>query len=254
MTRVRISVAALLLLTVGCSIVACQSPQDETIAESHIRANVPDDKDFDKFLKRDLETYFKGLKGKSVTVQFDLLRKGPTQSGVAYPKFYAWVTIRDHDGVLEEGAVRVAAVEKKQFDVTDYINKADAARSFSRLRSPDLHSRGARHVQRRYCLARRSPALVYHPPVRFWSRHLATDGEPPTPFSAIRDRCIAGQRAAGGADATVDYIFEVPVELVMSFTGYRYDQDIPELGDQPFEVLESTEPEKKSWSKRLLSQ
>jgi hypothetical protein len=84
--------------------------------------------------------------------------------------------------------------------------------------------------------------------------HLATDGEPPTALTAIRDRCISQQRVASDAHARVDYIFDIPVELFKSFTGYRYDQDIPELGDQSFEVLESTEPEKKSWLRRLFSE
>ena len=72
----------------------------------------------------------------------------------------------------------------------------------------------------------------------------------PTPFVAIRDRYMAQQRAEG-AEAAVDYIFEVPVELIMHFTGYRHDQNIPDFGAQPFEVLESTVPEKKAWLKWL---
>jgi hypothetical protein len=120
----RISIAALLVLVAGF-VAAFAQPQGESIAESHIRANVPDEKDFDKFLKRDLEQYFKETLNKTVTVEFELLRKGPTQTGIAYPKFYAWVTIRDSVKVIDQGAVRVAAIEKKHFDVTDFVSEAD---------------------------------------------------------------------------------------------------------------------------------
>jgi hypothetical protein len=128
MTRLEISVATLLLMLLCCSTLMCQS-LGESIADSHIRANVPDEKHFDKFLKRDLERYFKDMERKPVTVQYELLRNGPTQTGIAYPKFYAWVTIRHHEGLVDEGAVRLAAVEKKRFDITDYISRADTERS-----------------------------------------------------------------------------------------------------------------------------
>src|SRR6059058_2549398 len=120
----KLSIAVSLVLFAGVVITYAQR-QGESIAESHIRANVPDEKDFDKFLKRDLEQYFKDTMQKTVTVEFELLRKGPTQTGIAYPKFYAWVTIRDGVKVIDQGAVRVAAVEKKHFDVTDFVSEAD---------------------------------------------------------------------------------------------------------------------------------
>jgi hypothetical protein len=123
MTRLLIAIS--LLLIIGGIVVALGRPQGESIVDSHIRANVPDEKDFDKFLKRDLEQYFKDTIQKTVTVEFELLRKGPTQTGIAYPKFYAWVTIRDGGKVIEQGAVRMAAVEKKYFDVTDFVSEAD---------------------------------------------------------------------------------------------------------------------------------
>ena len=123
----KLSIAIALLLFGGVA-VPC-APQGESIAESHIRANVPEEKDFDKFLKRDLEKYFKHTKQKPVTVEYELLRKEPTQSGIAYPKFYAWVTVRDGAAVVEQGAVRVAAVEKKSFDVTHFVSEAEIKRA-----------------------------------------------------------------------------------------------------------------------------
>jgi len=100
-----------------------------SLAESHIRANVPDEKDFDKFLKRDIEKYFKDTKQKSITVEYELLRDGRTQSGIAYPKFYAWVTVRDGATIVDQGAVRVAAVQKKLFKVTHFVSEADIKRA-----------------------------------------------------------------------------------------------------------------------------
>ena len=120
-------ILASLLLLLGPSAASCQSIGDE-IADSHIRANVPDEKDFESFLKRDLEKYFKDLKKKDVVVEYQLLRDGPTQSGTAFPKFYAWVTVKENGTLIEDGAVRVAAIEKKYFGVYDYLSRADIER------------------------------------------------------------------------------------------------------------------------------
>jgi hypothetical protein len=97
----------------------------ESIADSHIKANVPDEKDFRDFLIRDLQSYFKDTLNKTVRAEYELLRDAPTQSGVAYPKFYAWVKIFEDSRLIDEGAVRLAAIEKKYFDVTDYLSKRD---------------------------------------------------------------------------------------------------------------------------------
>ena len=53
-------------------------------------------------------------------MSYELLRKGPTQSGVAYPKYYAWVRVHRHDGLLE-GAVRLAAIDDQRFEVTHFL-------------------------------------------------------------------------------------------------------------------------------------
>ena len=94
MMKTQLIFASLLLLVWGC----CASGQStvDSIADSHIRANVPDEKDFDSFLRRDLASYFKELKKKSVVVEYQLLRTGPTQSGTAFPKFYVWVRIKEN--------------------------------------------------------------------------------------------------------------------------------------------------------------
>jgi hypothetical protein len=122
---------ATVLLLVGACTASCQSIGD-SITDSHVRANVPDEKDFDAFLKRDLESYFKNLKKKDVVVEYQLLRDGPTQSGTAFPKFYVWVTVKEDGTLLEDGAVRVAAMEKKRFGVYDYVTRADIDRDLDK--------------------------------------------------------------------------------------------------------------------------
>ncbi len=67
------------------------------VSLSHVEANVPPQKEFDEILARDLQAYFQDLKGKQVGVQYEFLRRGPTQVGVAYPKFYLWVKIYEGD-------------------------------------------------------------------------------------------------------------------------------------------------------------
>jgi hypothetical protein len=46
---------------------------------------------------------------------------------MAYPKYYAWVSIGDGATPLEEGVVRVGAVDKAYFYVTHYFS-ADEVR------------------------------------------------------------------------------------------------------------------------------
>jgi hypothetical protein len=93
------------------------------VALSHVQGNVPPGEDFDAFLKRDLEGHFRELSGRNVSVDWELLREGPTQSGMSYPKFYAWVTVYDQDIVIDEGAVAVAAVDKERFDVITFLSR-----------------------------------------------------------------------------------------------------------------------------------
>lgn len=67
--------------------------------------------------------------------------------------------------------------------------------------------------------------------------HLEALGDPPSNFTTIRDRLRALQVAAGGKNADVDHTFDIPVQLAYSLTGYRHDQDIPELTSPSFEIL-----------------
>lgn len=98
---------------------------------SHIQGNVPEQ--FDQLLKRDLITYFQDLSKQEVTVEYELLREIPTQVGVALPKYYIWVKIYSQKVLLDEGAVKVAAVEKTHFTVLNYLAIADLQKSPERI-------------------------------------------------------------------------------------------------------------------------
>ena len=114
-------------LQTGCGPAGDKSQQQviQDIANSHIQANVPDANDFDSFLERDLRKYFSQLYSKPVRVKWEFLRNGPTQTGIAYPKYYLWVTVFEGNVRLSEGAVRLATIDKKKFDVTHFVDLAD---------------------------------------------------------------------------------------------------------------------------------
>lgn len=95
------------------------------ITESIILANVPDSSDFVKFLIRDLGSYFGYRDGKHFSISYEMLRDGPTQAGSSYPKFYLWVKLSKNNKIVNEGAVRVAAIEKQRFEVTHYLSEED---------------------------------------------------------------------------------------------------------------------------------
>jgi hypothetical protein len=71
--------------------------------------------------------------------------------------------------------------------------------------------------------------------------HLQTDGQLPASFHAIRERLETEQKQADESDRGVDFIFDIPVSLAFSKTGYRYDKRNDDLH---FEVL-SAPPEEK---------
>ena len=120
-------ISAVIGLQTGCGSSADEAEKRviKDVADSHIQANLPDDKDFDSFLRRDLEKFFSARYSKSVTVRWEVLRQGPTQTGIAYPKYYLWVVVTEGNAQFSEGAVRLAAIDKKEFDVTDFVDVAD---------------------------------------------------------------------------------------------------------------------------------
>ena len=89
---------------------------------SPIEANVPSAERFEKLLLRGLGVYFGNRAG--TKLEYEMLRDGPTQSGVSYPKFYLWVVRSSLDG-LDEGALRIAAIDRKRFEITDFLSAED---------------------------------------------------------------------------------------------------------------------------------
>jgi len=119
-------VVALSLSITASAQYATQADAVQGIVQSHIEANVPDASSFDSLLRRDLAAYFYTIDpGSPLTVEYRLLRNGPTQSGVSYPKFYLWVTAKRGNTIVHEGAVRVAAIEKSRFEVTQFVPRAE---------------------------------------------------------------------------------------------------------------------------------
>src|SRR5258705_7891224 len=92
------------------------------VSRSRIEANVPPTSDFDADLARDLQAWFSQRQGSPATVHFELLRRGATQSGVSFPKYYAWVEVRPASGPVVRGAVRVAAVERDRFEGLQFLS------------------------------------------------------------------------------------------------------------------------------------
>ncbi len=103
------------------------------IQQSHTSSNLPDTfQEFQKILKRDLEKYFIAKLNHQVEIQYELLRKAPTLSGVAYPKFYAWVNVLENNKIVESGAVRLALIGKIKVEVTNFVSKKKI------LENPDI--------------------------------------------------------------------------------------------------------------------
>jgi hypothetical protein len=95
----------------------------QDLQSAHIAAHVPIGTDFDAFLVRDLAAYFVRQGITAPVVTYELLRDGPTQSGVSYPKYYVWVTARASNGSVVDGAARLAAIDRTHFEVTDFVSR-----------------------------------------------------------------------------------------------------------------------------------
>jgi hypothetical protein len=71
---------------------------------------------------------------------------------------------------------------------------------------------------------------------------LSTDGTLPECFASIRSELEEAQRAEGGDDANVDYIFEIPLKVAQSIVGFKHDENCPHLTDEQFVVLTRRRP------------
>jgi hypothetical protein len=71
---------------------------------------------------------------------------------------------------------------------------------------------------------------------------LDTDGELPEALSAIRQEMEATQKAEGGENAEVDFIFEIPLKVAEKIIGFKHDQECPHLTGNQFHVLTRPTP------------
>ena len=58
---------------------------------------------------------------------------------------------------------------------------------------------------------------------------LEYEGQLPENFDSIRASSFSEQELEGGEEAEVDYIFDVPLLLAETITGFKHDEDIPDL-------------------------
>jgi len=80
---------------------------------------------------------------------------------------------------------------------------------------------------------------------KWWTSHegedgpkgLATDGELPQCFASIRENMEVAQRAAGGDEAGVDYIFEIPLKVAHALVGFKHDENYEAVVEGNFVVL-----------------
>jgi hypothetical protein len=79
---------------------------------------------------------------------------------------------------------------------------------------------------------------------------LDADGTLPDCFPAIKTEMEKAQRAEGGDEADVDYIFEIPLQVVKCLVGFKHDEDYPHISKEQFVVL--SRPARKGFFARLL--
>lgn len=77
--------------------------------------------------------------------------------------------------------------------------------------------------------------------------NLSTTGKPPPAYDSISKQYHDLQEVEGGENADVDMIFEIPSVLAQSFTGFKHDELITDLGDCEFTILISNKPVQKPW-------
>ena len=107
------------------------------LAEGQARGEHPDIPPaavFDSVLKHDLTAYFALRDSGPISVSYQLLRDGPTITGIAYPKYYVWVLVRSGKRLVRVGAARVAAINRS-FEVTNFVEAQEIVRDPAFVRS-----------------------------------------------------------------------------------------------------------------------
>ena len=80
--------------------------------------------DFSKSLINEASAYLTKKESQKISAEIELLRKAPTQSGIAYPKYYIWVRgVNPENKTITEGAMRLAEIENSNFKITDFVTR-----------------------------------------------------------------------------------------------------------------------------------
>lgn len=126
------------------------------LSASHLGDHVPLPAQFDPIVRRDLRSHFSRQFHGDVTVQYVLLDKSPSQSGVSYPHFYAWVDVYQGRTVQFSGAVRLNAVNRKQFVVNGQqdaasilVNKLETESLFPKSLWSKIRTRAATRINQK---------------------------------------------------------------------------------------------------------
>jgi hypothetical protein len=81
---------------------------------------------------------------------------------------------------------------------------------------------------------------------------LSVAGEVPEALGPIRKEMEALQLAAGGDDADVDYLFEIPLKVAQALVGFKHDEDPVHLVGRRFNAMVRGAPPKRGFLARLL--
>jgi hypothetical protein len=94
---------------------------------------------------------------------------------------------------------------------------------------------------------------------RWWVSHegengpkgLDTEGPLPDCFASIREDMESAQRADGGDDAEVDYLFEIPLKVAQTLVGFKHDEPYESVVEGGFSILSNGEGRKQGFLSRL---
>lgn len=70
---------------------------------------------------------------------------------------------------------------------------------------------------------------------------LEVDGDPPYLYTTVRAEMEHAQIAAGGDNANVDYIFEIPLRTAQALVGFKHDEICRHVIGQKYTVLARSE-------------
>ena len=84
--------------------------------------------------------------------------------------------------------------------------------------------------------------MVIHNSLEAATTDLQIFRTPPPEFAAVRDRLTAQQKAQPPGDDAVDYVADIPVELVYQLCGFRHDRWKFDWGEPVFTEVTATKP------------